>query len=58
MNISVRSLQSYEQGQRDFAGAKLNTILMACRTLKCGLKEMFEDDAELLNLIKNYEKQQ
>lgn len=57
MCISVRSLQSYEQGKRDFAGAKLDTILKACIVLKCTLEELFEDDPELLNLLKKYKRQ-
>jgi transcriptional regulator with XRE-family HTH domain len=55
INISVRTLQAYEQNQREFAGAKLDTILKTCIILKCTLKEMFADNTELLNLL---EKQQ
>lgn len=58
MCISIRTLQAYEQGNRDFAGAKLDTILKACIVLECTLYDLFEGDDDLLNLIKNYEKQQ
>jgi transcriptional regulator with XRE-family HTH domain len=57
IDTSIRTLQAYEQGQRDFVGAKLETILKACITLKCSLKDMFEDDG-IFNLIEKYEKQQ
>jgi transcriptional regulator with XRE-family HTH domain len=58
MNISVRSLQAYEQGKRNLAGAKLETILKACTSLKCSLEDMFRTEAEILKLLEKYEKQQ
>ena len=58
MCISVRTLQSYEQNKRDFAGAKLDTIMTACIILECTLEEMFENDEDLLKLLKKYKKQQ
>lgn len=58
MCISVRTLQAYEQGARDFAGARLDTILNTCITLKCSLEEMFTGEDEIFKLIERYEKQQ
>lgn len=58
MCISVRTLQAYEQGKRDFTGAKLDTILKACVILKCSLEDLFEDEEDLLNLLEKYKKQQ
>lgn len=57
MCISVRSLQSYEQGSRDFAGAKIDTILKACIILNCTLEELFEDNEDLLKILKSYKEQ-
>jgi transcriptional regulator with XRE-family HTH domain len=58
MNISIRTLQAYEQNQRDLAGAKLETILKACTSLKCSLEDMFRTEAELFKLLEKYKKQQ
>ena len=58
IGISVKSIQAYEQGLRDFTGAKLDTILKACVVLNCDLKEMFSDDVDIINLINVYEGQQ
>ena len=57
MCISVRSLQSYEQGSRDFAGAKIDTIFKACMVLNCTLEDLFEDNEELLKLLESYKEQ-
>jgi DNA-binding XRE family transcriptional regulator len=58
IDISIRTLQAYEQGQRDFTGAKLETILKACATLKCNLEDIFIDEPKVIELLKKYRKQQ
>ena len=58
MNIKVRSLRAYEQGTRDFAGAKLETILKACTCLNCSLEDMFRNEDEIFKLLYRLEKQQ
>jgi transcriptional regulator with XRE-family HTH domain len=58
MNISIRTLQAYEQKQRDLSGAKLETILKACTALECTLEDMFRNEDEIFKLIEKYKKQQ
>ena len=58
MCISIRTLQAYEQNQRDLSIAKFDVVLKACVALNCTLKEMFEDDENISDLIKEYEKEQ
>jgi DNA-binding XRE family transcriptional regulator len=58
IDISIKTLQAYEQGQRDFSGAKLETILKACTTLNCTLEDMFRNEDEIFKLIEKYKKQQ
>lgn len=52
--INIRTLQAYEQGQRDLAGARIDTILRLCMYLECDLQTLFEDDPYLLELLGLY----
>ena len=52
-HINSRVLQTYEQGDRDIAGAKLKTLLKVCVALECRLEDIVTDD-ETLALIAAY----
>ena len=43
--LSVRTLQHYEQGARNFDHARIDTILKACIALNCKLEDVLEDQA-------------
>ena len=53
--ISIRNLQDYERGARDFNGAKLVTILKVCNALKCNLRDILSD-TDTLNELEEYKK--
>lgn len=50
--ISVRTLQSYEQGSRDINGASLTTLVNICLALKCTLPDILTD-CDLMNKLKH-----
>lgn len=52
-DINSRVLQTYEQDDRDIAGAKLKTLLKVCVALECRLEDIVTDD-ETLALIAAY----
>ena len=52
-DINSRVLQTYEQDDRDIAGAKLKTLLKVCVALECRLEDIVTDD-ETLALIASY----
>ena len=52
-DINSRVLQTYEQDDRDIAGAKLKTILKICVALECRLEDIVTDE-ETLTLIAAY----
>lgn len=49
--MSVRTLQHYEQGSKDFDHARIDTILRACLVLNCKLEDIIENQ-EYLEIIK------
>lgn len=51
--LSVRMIQDYEQGKRDFNGAKLKTILKLCVALGCRMEDVLNDQ-ETLELLQTY----
>lgn len=51
--LSVRMIQDYEQGKRDFNGAKLKTILKLCVALGCRMEDVLNDQ-ETLKLLQTY----
>ena len=51
-DINSRVLQTYEQDDRDIAGAKLKTLLKVCVALECRLEDIVTD--ETLALIAAY----
>ena len=53
-NISIRTIQSYEQNWRDINGANLKTLLSLCKALDCTLLDILTDE-ELISLIKEKE---
>ena len=52
-DINSRVLQTYEQDDRDIAGAKLKTLLKICVALECRLEDIVTDE-ETLTLIAAY----
>ena len=50
--ISLRTIQSYEQGQKNLNGAKLVTLLKFCNALDCTLDSIITDEATLAELEK------
>lgn len=49
--MSVRTLQHYEQGSKDFNNARIDTILKACIVLNCKLEDII-DNQEYIALLK------
>lgn len=54
-NISIRTIQHYEQGAKQFDHARINTILKVCLALNCKLEDIIEEPTyiELLEKYKN-----
>lgn len=50
--MSVRTLQHYEQGAKDFDHARIDTILRACLVLGCSLEDIIENPTYLEMLKK------
>lgn len=53
-DLSIRTIQSYEQGAKIFDHARLDTILKICLILDCKLIDIIENE-EYISLIKQYE---
>lgn len=49
--LSLRTLQHYEQGAREFDHARIDTILKACIALDCKLEDILENP-EYVDLLK------
>ena len=49
--ISIRTIQHYEQGAKDFNHARIDTILKVCVTLNCKLEEII-DNPDYIELMK------
>ena len=49
--MSVRTLQHYEQGSKDFDHARIDTILKACLVLNCNLEDIIENQ-EYVEMIR------
>lgn len=54
--LSLRTITSLEQGQRNINKAELSTLLKLCLTLDCRLSDIL-DDPETLELLQKYEEQ-
>jgi transcriptional regulator with XRE-family HTH domain len=52
--LSPRTIQHFESGQRDINGARLSTLLKLCAALRCKLADLVSDD-ETLELLKQYD---
>lgn len=50
--MSVRTLQHYEQGSKDFDHARIDTLLKACLVLNCSLEDIIENPTYLEMLKK------
>lgn len=51
--INQGTLTLYEQGKKNFDGAKIQTILKVCTVLGCKLEDIIEDEA-ILEVIEEY----
>lgn len=51
VGISLRTIQHYEQGSKNFDHARLDTILKCCIVLNCKLEDIVENP-EYIDLIK------
>ena len=51
--INVRTLQHYEQGDKDLNAARITTLLNLCNTLECTLQEILTEP-EALKLLSEY----
>lgn len=51
-NISIKTLQSYEQGTRKLEKANKNTILKICEVLNCRISDILDLNLLTNNLIK------
>lgn len=49
--VNIRTIEAYEQGNKDINKAKLITILKLCSSLNCNLHDVITDD-EILALLK------
>ena len=54
--LSLRTITSLEQGQRNINKAELSTLLKLCLALDCRLSDIL-DDPETLELLRKYEEQ-
>ena len=45
-NISVKSIQAYEQGTRKLEKANKNTIFKICEVLKCKISDIIESEVK------------
>ena len=52
--MSLRTITSLEQGQRNINKAELSTLLKFCLVLDCRLKDILVDP-ETLDLLRKYE---
>lgn len=52
--LSLRTITSLEQGQRNINKAELSTLLKLCLALDCRLSDIL-DDPETLDLLRKYE---
>lgn len=43
--VLLRSIQMYEQGQRDINGAKLSTLISLCNVLNCDISDILTDES-------------
>ena len=43
-NISIKSVQAYEQGTRKLEKANINTILKICEVLNCNLTDILNNE--------------
>lgn len=43
-NISIKSVQAYEQGTRKLETANINTILKICEVLNCNLTDILNNE--------------
>ena len=51
-DISVRTLQQYEQGNRDINGCRLKTLIKLSNVLECSIVDILTDE-ELIEMIQN-----
>ena len=51
--LSLRTITSLEQGQRNINKAELSTLLKLCLALDCRLSDIL-DDPETLELVRRY----
>lgn len=45
-NISVKSIQAYEQGTRKLENANKNTIIKICEVLNCKISDIIESEVK------------
>ena len=57
IGLSLRTITSLEQGQRNINKAELSTLLKLCLALDCRLSDIL-DDPETLDLLRRYEEGQ
>lgn len=50
-NINVRTLQNYEQNERDINGAKITTLIDVSKALNCKISDILSDE-ELIRKCK------
>ena len=53
--MSLRTLQHYEQGAKDFDHARIDTILKVCVVLNCKLEDIIENP-EYVEMLKKLPK--
>lgn len=51
-DISIRTLQQYEQGNRDINGCRLKTLIKLSNVLECSIVDILTDE-ELIEMIQN-----
>lgn len=49
--VSFRTIQHYEQGDKDINNAKLLTLCKLAEALDCKVSDIFNDDQKLIDLF-------
>ena len=49
--VNIRTIEAYEQGNKDLNNAKIKTLLKICQALECELEDILTDN-DTLDLLR------